>query len=160
MDAIQSHVDLLTTYFLNQLSALEGVAVYGPKSGGARGNTVAFNLYHDGVVVPFEEVECAARIAGIALRGGCFCNPGAAEAALEVPALRARSCMLEPDFSIRKMRDQLGGSAVGATRASFGPANNRSDVDRVIDFLRDFAESSRTHSKICTSARKGEPAYV
>lgn len=55
------------------------VRVYGPRGAIHRGGTVAFNvLTRDGRPVPYTEVERRARDEGVAIRSGCFCNPGAA----------------------------------------------------------------------------------
>ena len=61
------------------------VRVYGPRDRYDCGGTVAFNvLDRRGDVVPYEEVEARARDAGISVRGGCFCNPGASESGVRV----------------------------------------------------------------------------
>jgi selenocysteine lyase/cysteine desulfurase len=93
----------------------------------ARGGTVAFNLRRDGHVVPYEQVEAAARALGIALRGGCFCNPGAAAYALRFSPGRTRAC-LRGDFSVARFRECMGGRPVGALRASVGLATNERDI--------------------------------
>ena len=111
------------------------VDIYGPSSGQARGNNVAFNIYGSQDLLPFEEIEAKARADGIALRGGCFCNPGAAERALDIPVDQSYSCFQKPEFTIAKFRECLGGGAAGALRASFGLANNLADVETVLDFL-------------------------
>jgi selenocysteine lyase/cysteine desulfurase len=83
-------------------------------------------------VLPYEVVEAAARERGVAIRGGCFCNPGAAERAFGIPAEVARVC-LRDDFSIARFRDCVGGGAVGAVRASVGVATNDDDLDRLLE---------------------------
>jgi selenocysteine lyase/cysteine desulfurase len=79
--------------------------IYGPQDFTTRrGSTIAFNLRADTSVLPFEEIEAAGRQRGIALRGGCFCNPGASEIAFEMPNETAclsqisRLRNFEPDF--------------------------------------------------------------
>jgi selenocysteine lyase/cysteine desulfurase len=111
----------------------ERVTIYGASDSG----TVAFNLKR-----PFEIVEAAARDRGIAIRGGCFCNPGAAEAAFDLPAGRARACLEHEDFTIPRFRECLGGRPVGALRVSLGVANNAADIDRLFDLLE---EQTRVH---------------
>ena len=88
MERLSAHVTRLTMALLEGLLALRHdngrsmARVYGPTNGHDRGGTVAFNvLGKDGCVVPYWTVAARARALGIAVRGGCFCNPGAAETA-------------------------------------------------------------------------------
>jgi selenocysteine lyase/cysteine desulfurase len=115
--------------------------VYGLE--GERGATVAFNVLDcDGRPVPFGLVEHRANGAGVHLRGGCFCNPGAAEAAFGFDAAQMTGCLdaLGRDFSIPRLRRCMGpGIAVGAVRASIGLANDRRDIDRCLDVVASFA---------------------
>jgi selenocysteine lyase/cysteine desulfurase len=90
-------------------------------------------------VVPYERIETAARRRGIALRGGCFCNPGAAGHAFDIPADRARTC-LRGGFSAARLRACLNGAAVGALRASVGIATTTGDLDALVRFLDEAAE--------------------
>ena len=70
--------------------------MYGPRDRYDCGGTVAFNVLDArGDVVPYEEVEARARAAGISVRGGCFCNPGASERAFGFVAERAARCLEE-----------------------------------------------------------------
>ena len=138
MRAIERHVAGLTSYALDRLATLgDRVVVYGPHDTRARGGTVAFNLVDDaGAVVPYERVEAAARAAGISVRGGCFCNPGAAERAFGIPAARARVCLDDPaPFTPVRLRACLGDRAVGAVRMSLGIPSAHDDVDRLIRVL-------------------------
>jgi selenocysteine lyase/cysteine desulfurase len=135
MERIERHVNTLTRQLLDRLAALgDRIMVYGPRHGCDRGGTVAFNLRRDGRVLPYETVELAARERGIALRGGCFCNPGAAEHAFSIPAERARACLRGP-FSVQRLRDCLGSSAVGALRVSVGIPTIVGDLDRLATFV-------------------------
>jgi selenocysteine lyase/cysteine desulfurase len=93
-------------------------------------------------VLPYEAMELAARDRGIALRGGCFCNPGAAEHAFSIPAGQARACLRGP-FSVQRLRDCLGSSAVGALRVSVGVPTTVGDLDRLATFV-DEATVSRS----------------
>jgi selenocysteine lyase/cysteine desulfurase len=121
------------------------VRVYGPTSTQARGGTVAFNLIgRDGRAVPYGEVERAAGEAGIALRGGCFCNPGAAERALELPSGAMLECLESIErgaFSLRALAECLGDDvAVGAMRASVSVPTTDADLDRLEGFLAGYWE--------------------
>jgi selenocysteine lyase/cysteine desulfurase len=119
------------------------VRIYGPRTVEGRGGTVAFNLLGtDGLPVPYGEVERAASERGIALRGGCFCNPGAAERALELPADAMLECLEsipQRSFNLGALARCLGGSvAVGAMRASVSIPTTDADLDRLEAFLTDF----------------------
>lgn len=146
MPRISAHVARLTSMFLEELIALRhanGTAlarIYGPRTMHDRGGTIAFNVCdRSGAPIPFSIVETRATRANIAVRGGCFCNPGATEAAFAFDAARTSACleMLGPDFTIDRFAACLG-SAVGAVRVSFGLANNEDDVRRVIAMLATF----------------------
>ena len=135
MERIERHVNALTRQLLDRLASLgDRIMVYGPRNGCDRGGTVAFNLRRDGRVLPYERVEFAARERGIALRGGCFCNPGAAEHAFSIPAGRARVCLRGP-FSVQRFRECLGSTAVGALRVSVGIPTIVGDLDRLATFV-------------------------
>lgn len=119
------------------------VHIYGPRTGEARGGTVAFNLIEaDGTPVPYGDVERAASALGIALRGGCFCNPGAAERALDLPADAMLDCLdtiPQRSFDLGALAECLGGSvAVGALRASVSLPTTDADLDRLERFLAGF----------------------
>lgn len=153
MDRLSAHVARLTMTLLQGLLALRHadgspmVRLYGPADGRDRGGTIAFNvLARDGRVVPYWSVAERAHARGVALRGGCFCNPGAAETALGFDAAAAERCLTEAsaegEFSIRRFAgcmDRDGGTAVGAMRASLGMANNLADVERAIALVRSIA---------------------
>jgi selenocysteine lyase/cysteine desulfurase len=135
---IECRITALTSALLERVASLgERVILYGPSAADARGGTVAFNLRRSGRVLPYEEVEAAARARGIAIRGGCFCNPGAAEHALEIPADRARTCLDGP-FSVPRLRACLGDQPVGAVRASVGIPTTLGDLDRLLELARDL----------------------
>jgi len=133
VERIARHTTAMTSRLLDRLAQLGARAqVYGPTTTCERGGTVAFNLMRDGRLLPYERVEAMARDRSIAIRGGCFCNPGAAEHAFATPAGRARAC-LKNEFSISRFRECLGDMPVGALRASVGVPTVAADVDRLID---------------------------
>jgi selenocysteine lyase/cysteine desulfurase len=148
MTRLSAHVAQLTSKFLSELTALRhanGVPlahVYGPSDMQARGGTIAFNVVdRDGNAIPYFVVETTATRANIAVRGGCFCNPGCAEAALTLDPTRTAACLatLGADFTVDRFADCLG-SPVGAVRVSFGLANNDEDIRRAIDLIATFRE--------------------
>jgi selenocysteine lyase/cysteine desulfurase len=145
---LAAHVAQLTRDLLDQLAALRHaggeplVRLYGPRGMHDRGATIAFNVCdRRGQAIPYPTVEARARAAGVALRGGCFCNPGAAEAAFGLPADGLAACLAASAdaFSVMGLAACLG-RAVGAVRLSLGLANNRADVDRAVAVVASFAD--------------------
>lgn len=153
MERLQRWVGHLTGRLLEELTALRrpdgapGAAVYGPVGSQGRGGTVAFNLLDaQGHPLPYEAVEAAAGEAGVSIRGGCFCNPGAAEVAFHMPPKETQDCLesLGRDFTLARFRDCLGGEVpVGAVRASLGIASAPEDIDRLMVVLRRLLEPAR-----------------
>jgi selenocysteine lyase/cysteine desulfurase len=142
IERIHDHVARLTASLLDRLSALgDRVIVYGPRDMTARGGTIAFNLRRGGRIVDHDAVERSARDRGIAVRAGCFCNPGAAEHALRIDPDRARKCS-NGAFSLARYRECLGDAPVGAVRASVGVATCSADLDRLAAFLADMTSGS------------------
>ena len=148
IERVHEHTMRLASRLLDGLDGLRhangarAIRVYGPWTNVARGGTVAFNvLTREGTALPYALIERAARSAGIAIRGGCFCNPGAAERAFGFDEQRTNECLhrVAGEFTIDRFAKCLGADiAVGAVRASVGLANNDSDVDRTLDLLRDL----------------------
>lgn len=144
---LSAHVARLTQHLLAALAALHHpgggplVRLYGPRGIQGRGATVAFNVCDlRGEPIPYPAVEARARAAGVAVRGGCFCNPGASEAAFALPADRLAHCLgaNADELSVTRLASCLG-RAVGAVRLSLGLANNRADVDRAVAVVASFA---------------------
>lgn len=148
MARLQRRVSSLTAALLDELDRFgERVVIYGPRSADRRGGTVSFNLLDapatragggaavaPSAILPYEAIEGAGREAGVAIRGGCFCNPGVGEIALGIGADEMARCLdrVSADFSMAHLRDCLGpGRAVGALRASLGVASNRDDIRRL-----------------------------
>jgi selenocysteine lyase/cysteine desulfurase len=149
LDALTGHVHSLTRTLIDRLTALGHangqrlVRIYGPAEDRGRGATVAFNvLDRFGVVVPYQRVESRAGEANVCVRGGCFCNPGAAEAAFRVDPRQMRACVdrLGDRFSVARLQRCLGrATAAGAVRASVGLATTPEDVARLIAVVSSFA---------------------
>jgi selenocysteine lyase/cysteine desulfurase len=149
MERLGAHVLAMTALLLESLTALhhetgEPLArVYGPRTMHRRGGTVAFNVLDAaGRPVPYSLVEDRARTAGVSVRGGCFCNPGAGERALDLPADAAARCFRETadGFTLERFGQCMGADvAVGAVRASVGMATNSDDIGRLAAVVRSFA---------------------
>jgi selenocysteine lyase/cysteine desulfurase len=137
MPRLTAHVKHLTQLLLDGLRALPFVRIYAEPDGG----TIAFNL--DGI--PYWDVEARARERGVSLRGGCFCNPGASEAAFGIPPSRLTRCLedLGPTFTPARLA-ACSNTPVGAIRASLGLANNEEDIARALDVVASFAEEVAT----------------
>ncbi len=139
----------LTGGFLEHAAALRHcngaplARIYGPRDLTARGATVAFNLIGpEGRPIPYGEVEARLCAQGVAMRGGCFCNPGAAEAAFGFANLPVAACLdaLRGRFNLPALQACLGPDhAVGALRLSVGLPTTTGDLDRVCEGLATFA---------------------
>ena len=142
---IAAHTAQLTRALLAGLTALRHpggapvVRIYGPRDLRDRGATITLNLLDaNGAPIPYAAVEARARDAGVAVRGGCFCNPGAAEAAFGLAPARLAACLARNnDFSLPGLAACMG-TAVGAVRLSLGLANDQRDVDRAIAVMASF----------------------
>jgi selenocysteine lyase/cysteine desulfurase len=145
------HLASLTSSLLEGIQSLthdngQPVArIHGPAGLSARGATIAISLQcSDGRHVPYWDVESAARDESIAVRGGCFCNPGCAEAAFDFPAARVGACLewLGPHFTVPRLAACLDDRVVGAVRVSMGLGSVRQDVERFLGFLSRYAEAT------------------
>ncbi|HET9003612.1 MAG TPA: aminotransferase class V-fold PLP-dependent enzyme, partial [Gemmatimonadaceae bacterium] len=120
VDAIGAHATALARNLAARLGALRHrngrpvVRQYGPDDWTARGAVVAFNVLDaGGAFVSHEIVEQQAREVRVSVRGGCFCNPGAAEA----------------------VGAGFDAPVPGAVRASLGVASDQRDVDRLVELV-------------------------
>ena len=147
MPRLTAHVSELTRNLLDDLTALRHtngrplVRIYGPRETTARGGAVAFNIRdRDGTVLPYSLVESRARRANVSVRGGCFCNPGASEAAFGLDA-RIATCFEDLGAAFTPERfAECTNTAVGAVRVSIGMANNREDIQRAVAVISSFRE--------------------
>jgi len=136
---IHERVRCLTGWLLDRLAAMRHgngmpmVRLYGPASTLQRGGTVAFSLLDPrGDAIDVQAVERDMAAAGISIRTGCFCNPGAAEAAFALTVAdiaRARQSNARTSDDYATWAGIPGG---GAIRASVGLASNFADVDRLL----------------------------
>jgi selenocysteine lyase/cysteine desulfurase len=146
MRNIAARVCSLTASLIGGLKALRHpageplVELYGPGPLEDRGPTVAFNVLDvNGRVLHFEPVVAAAAEQRVSLRGGCFCNPGCAEAALSFPEQGASACRktLGRNFNFADMTACMG-SPVGAVRASVGIPTVPADIYRLFAVLERY----------------------
>jgi selenocysteine lyase/cysteine desulfurase len=146
IDLINQRVGILTSWLLDCLGRMRhssGAPVaelYGPPTGVGRGGTVALNfLDPDGRVIDERAVSRDSSAAGISLRTGCFCNPGAGEAAFGLTRqdLRGAGRALSRRRITGAVDDYLsliGLPTGGAVRVSLGVASTIDDVDAFLDF--------------------------
>ena len=160
---LNTHVMRLTAYMLDGLRGLKHsngsplVKIYGPASMQDRGPTIAFNVLNSkGRAIPFSNVEARARAEGVSLRGGCFCNPGASEAAFGFRADQTARCLdqvSDGGFSIERLAECLGPEVpVGAVRASVGLPSNIADVDRLLAVIRSYGQKESWPPDVAISA--------
>jgi selenocysteine lyase/cysteine desulfurase len=148
MPRLTEHVSQLTRELLDDLRSLRHsngvpvVRIYGPRAMTARGGAIAFNVCdRDGQPIAYSLVETRARRAGVSLRGGCFCNPGASEAAFGLDPSRMAACFASLGDSFTPERfAECSNTAVGAVRASIGLANNAEDIGRAVGVVASFRE--------------------
>ncbi|MEA2239953.1 MAG: hypothetical protein QOC81_4677 [Thermoanaerobaculia bacterium] len=146
MPRLSEHVSRLGAMLIEQLRAMRHrngvplVRLYGPTNMIDRGSIIAFNVCDsDGRPLPYTLVETRARQAGVSLRGGCFCNPGASESAFGLDPARISACLdsLGADFTPDRFAE-CSNTAVGAVRASIGLANNGEDIRRAVEVVASF----------------------
>src|SRR5215468_4937602 len=142
MELIHQRVMCLTGWLIDRLAALrhgngEPMArIYGPADTRDRGGTVAFNLLDPGGrVIDERAVSRATAAAGISIRTGCFCNPGASEGATQLTEQAWRSVARARPQTMDQYIGLLGLPSGGALRASLGLASNIDDVERFLAFL-------------------------
>jgi len=144
---IEPEVAQLTGIVLERLAGMRhrdgspATVVYGPADTTDRGGTIAFNiLERNGRVVPFGEVEQKASLARVSVRGGCFCNPGAAERAFGLSASTTASCLAAVGDRFTPERfSRCTERPAGAVRLSVGLATNEADVARAVDIVASFS---------------------
>lgn len=149
IDTVHTRVRAATSALLGGLAELRHpdgervVELIGPEDTGLRGGTIAFNVLDaDGTVIRDRTVQALAGEQGISLRSGCFCNPGAGEAArgysrTDMAALFVRG--EAPDFcDIDDHFRRTKGRGASALRASLGWGTNSEDLEVLIDFLASF----------------------
>ncbi|MFN7913889.1 MAG: aminotransferase class V-fold PLP-dependent enzyme [Vicinamibacterales bacterium] len=154
IETIQTRVQSLAGWLLGRLLDLRHangrhmVRIYGPATMKARGATLTMNFYDpEGHLVDYRRVEELAGERGISLRTGCFCNPGAGEAAEQLTESDMRAAMDGGvDMNLQKfvqLMQTRGGKAAGAIRVSLGLASNVHDVARFLAFAEELRDQTR-----------------
>jgi selenocysteine lyase/cysteine desulfurase len=154
IETIQTRVRCLTAWLLEELLALEHgngrpmVRIYGPATTATRGGAVTFNLYDpDGHLLDYRRVEELASAERISFRTGCFCNPGAGEAAEHLTEDDITAALEDtPDLTLPRFLTVIqhrGGKSAGAIRVSFGLASTFGDAYRVLRFVAGLRDQTR-----------------
>ena len=154
IDTIEARVRCLTDWLVKRLMDLRHsngrlmVRIYGPMTTTARGGTVTMNFYDaDGHLLDYRRVEELASQQRMSLRTGCFCNPGAGEAAEGLTEEDVAAAMGETaDMTLPRFLQIIthrGGKSAGAIRASLGLATNFADVYRFLQFAAGLRDQTR-----------------
>eukprot|EP00906_Rhabdomonas_costata_P019130 RCo027875 len=143
INSIHDRVQALTGWLLTQLTGLRHrtggavVRLYGPATTHRRGGTVAVNFFSPrGRFVAHSELQEVFASAGVSLRYGCFCNPGAFEAASELSSsavAEAAACRSSEERGQCMLRNA---GVTGAVRISVGIASTFEDVQRFMAIVR------------------------
>jgi molybdenum cofactor sulfurtransferase len=157
IETIRARIECLTDWLLRGLLDMRHsngrhmVRIYGPASTLMRGGTITLNFYDpEGRLLDYRRVEELASAQRISLRTGCFCNPGAGEAAEGLTesdmlsGLDTGADMTLPRFL--QVIQHRGGKSAGAIRVSLGVVSNFADVDSFLEFAAGFRD--QTHLTI------------
>ncbi|WP_330228889.1 aminotransferase class V-fold PLP-dependent enzyme [Nocardia sp. NBC_00508] len=158
-DSVRARVRCLTEFLLVEMSKLRHsngapvCALYGPTDTRGRGPTIAFNLLDmDGNIVDERVAEDRAVECGIALRAGCFCNPGVGETIFELePADLIRVGTMSAGLhTIEDYRAAIGLPTGGALRVSLGPVSNFDDILGFHRYLRSWCDHRTADEQLRT----------
>lgn len=146
-DNIQARLKPLAGWVIEELLAIKHpngtrlVRLYGPRGLERRGATMALNFVDaSGEIIDQDEVQALANERGLSIRTGCFCNPGAGEAALEISKSELTACFhSSPErMTYDDFRNCVQGKGSGAVRVSLGIASNFADAQAFVEFARGF----------------------
>jgi len=155
--ALHARLSALTAWLLAELLGLRHgngrplVRIYGPTTMAMRGGTITLNFYDpDGHLLDYRRVEELAVARRISFRTGCFCNPGAGEAA---EGLTADDMLAGLDDGVEmnlprflQVIQHRSGKSAGAIRVSLGLVSNFEDVEAFLAFAAEFRD--QTHHTI------------
>jgi selenocysteine lyase/cysteine desulfurase len=152
IETIHTRVTCLTGWLIERLDAtrhrngMPVAVIYGSRDLDRRGATIAINLLDpDGRMVDERIIEQRALQHHLSLRIGCFCNPGAGEAAFHVTrdtvkrAFDGEQVVTTYDDYVRV----LDLPTMGSMRVSLGVASNFLDVHRFLRFIDTFVDDRR-----------------
>jgi selenocysteine lyase/cysteine desulfurase len=168
METIHERVQALTGWLLGTLLSLRHrngkplVEVYGPHTTDQRGGTIALNFFNpNGSLIDERVVDQRASSLRLSLRTGCFCNPGAGEAAFHLSKETLRHVFHEEPrdllpqlfkgeggMSWDQFLADLGMQSGGAVRVSLGLVTNFADVYRLVQFAQTFLDTFPGESEL------------
>lgn len=168
METIHERVRCLTGWLLDALLSLHHsngtplVEVYGPHTTGRRGGTIALNFFDpSGSMIDERVIDRRASEIRLSLRTGCFCNPGAGEAAFDLSKDALRKIFHEESadtlpklfkeeegMSWDEFLANLGMQSGGAVRVSLGLVTNFADVYQLVQFARTFLDTFPRESNL------------
>lgn len=162
LSTIRERIRCLTGWFLEQLQGMQHsngsplARLYGPRTTHARGGTISFNLLDDeGAIFDERIVSQEASAHRFSIRTGCFCNPGAGEAAFEIDQDLLRRTTRANFKTIDEHLLVLGLESGGAIRVSLGLASTFRDVDKFLGFVmrsyrdRKFVKTELSERRHC-----------
>lgn len=136
MDTVCSRVQMLTSWLYHKLVELKHnsgtplLHIFGTTDLSRRGGTLAMHFYNkDGKRYPLIEIEAEANVYKIALRTGCFGNPGVEEVNSELS-----DGLANENYEMRNENRKFSGSI----RISLGIASNFKDVVTFYNFAKGF----------------------
>jgi selenocysteine lyase/cysteine desulfurase len=145
-DLIHERVRCLTGWLLQNLQQMKHstgrslARIFGPTNMEGRGGTVTFHFFDkDGEIIDHHFIESEAAKRNISLRTGCFCNPGAGEAALEISRTQLSVCFaqhVEDHFSRDDLLACVDRKSSGAIRVSIGFITNFADIEAFLSFAQ------------------------
>ena len=151
VETVHTRVQALADWLLDELAALRHrngrpvVHIYGPRDTYRRGATLAFNFLHpDGRVVDERLVDRVAAARNVSLRTGCFCNPGAGEAAFDLTGDSISGFDAASVLTVDEYIAHMGLPSAGAVRVSLGLASNFADAYGCLELARAFVDRSDT----------------
>ncbi|KAJ1558299.1 hypothetical protein HK096_002435 [Nowakowskiella sp. JEL0078] len=131
----------LTENLLKRMRALShgngvSVCVIYEHAGREKGPIINFNIKgQSGNIIGFNTVVTLASVNNIHLRGGCFCNPGACQHALELTTEDIQSHAEVYGHKCGDSQDLIKNRPVGSIRVSLGFVNTSKDIDALLAFI-------------------------
>lgn len=157
MERISNHVFELAAYFYNEMknlkysngnSVIKFYADTNYETSESQGGIVNFNILHDdGSYIGFAEVAYMASIHNIYLRTGCFCNPGACQRLLNLSNDDIKK-QYNAGHVCGDTNDLVDGIPTGSVRVSIGFMTGKSDVDAVLEMIKNCYVVEKTIHKL------------